>query len=342
MAAESPRPEHPARAAPVTPVGRRASREFWAAAATTSCAAALADLRAHPVPGGATAPAAPLHFCYVLDEERHLVGYAPLLAVLKAPGERPLAEIMNPRVIPIPEGAPEEAIQDFFITYGLLAFPVVDRDGRLVGVVGVEHFSDLVFEGFEGQVREEAYRSVGLQAREIEHASPVSAARLRLPWLLITLVGGFTAALVMGGPAVDGVRLAAAAAFLPLCVALAERVTLRTLTLRSAWSGAEGGARALVSRELAAACWLALVVGPLAAGGAYLWQGSSPLALAVGIAVATVTLGGAAIGLLAPLADRGGPRASRVLYPAALAVADVAAVTVFLALTRLFIPLGPR
>ncbi|HEY3353900.1 MAG TPA: CBS domain-containing protein [Polyangia bacterium] len=319
----------------VSPVGRRASRHFWWARAEETCAAALDRLRT----AGPGAQPAPVHYCYVVDAADQLVGSATVAAVLAAAADVPLKDVMSPRVIPIPEGAPEEAIQDFFITYGLLAFPVVDRGGKLVGVVGVEHFSDLVFEGFDTQVREETYRSVGLTARDLEEPSVASAARARLPWLGVTLAGGVLAALLLGQAALEPAAMAAIGVFLPLVVMLAERVTLRTIALRGVWSAGERHAHALLRRELAAAALLAFGLGPLTGGVTYLWRGQVRTALAVGLATLATILVGTGVGLLAPVGERGG-KAARVGAPIALAVAGVAAVGIILAVARLLMLAG--
>jgi magnesium transporter len=311
----------------VSPVGRRAARDFWSARGGETCAQALARLREL----ARAAPGAPLQVCYVVDDGQKLLGCAAMVTVVAAPGETPLTELMNPRTIPIPEGAPEEAIQDFFITYGLTSFPVVDRDGRLCGVVGVEHFGDLVFEGFEGQLRDETYRGVGLSAREHERGTAVGAAGARFLWLAVTLAGGFLAALVLGQGHLAADRLAAMALFLPLCVVLAERVAQRTLTLRTTWSDDRAP---LVRREALASALLALAVGPIAGVVAFLWQGRLAAALTVGGACGAIVLVATAVGLLFPVNEKGGTRVSPTVIPIALAVTDVAAVAIYLLLVR--------
>jgi magnesium transporter len=321
----------------ISPVGRRAARDFWWARADETCGTALERLRADVA---AAATPAPVHFCYVVDGAGVLVGCAALVAVIGAAPETRLRECMNPRVIPIPEGAPEEAIQDFFITYGFLSFPVVDRVGKLVGVVRVDHFSDLVFEGFETQVREETYRTLGLHARELEDRSVAGAAGLRLPWLAITLGGGIVAALALAQAGLAAGSLLAVAVFLPLGVMLAERITLRTLALRAAWPPGEPAAHALRRREMGAAVLLAVGLAPVTAGLVFLWQGAGRLALAMGAAVFAITVVGAGIGLAFPTGDRAGGRGIRALVPLALALVDLVAVAIMVALVRLLVAVG--
>jgi magnesium transporter len=316
----------------VSPVGRRASRHFWWARQGETCTAALDRLRTG-APGGQPSP---VHYCYVVDESDRLVGSATIAAMLAAPPEAHLDDVMNPRVVPIPEGAPEEAIQDFFITYGLLAFPVVDRVGKLVGVVAVEHFSDLVFDGFDSQVREETYRSVGLAGRDFEEAAVVPALRARLPWLAVTLAAGVVGALVLGQGTLAPATVALIAVFLPLVIMLAERVTLRTVALRSAWPTGDRQLRALTSREMSAAVLLALGLGPLTGAVTFLWRGQGRVALLVGAATCATIVVSAGVGLLTPAGERGG-RGRRAVVPIALAVADLAAVGLVMLLARLLL-----
>jgi Mg/Co/Ni transporter MgtE len=316
----------------VSPVGKRAARDFWAARSGDTCAQALQRLRElHP-----KAPNAPLQVCYVVDEGQRLLGCAPVVAVVAAAADKPITDLMNPRTIPIPEGAPEEAIQDFFITYGLTSFPVVDREGRLCGVVGVEHFGDLVFEGFEGQLREECCRSVGLPPTEREHGT-FAAAGARFLWLAVTLAGGFLAALVLARGQLAPDRLALMAFFLPVCVALAERVAQRTLTLRTTWSEERP---ALARREALASALLALGVAAIAGGLGFLWHGRLAPALTLGGACGAIVVVATAVGLLFPVGEKGGARVTPAVIPIALAVADVAGVAIYLVLVRALMGAG--
>ena len=332
MPGEDPPNGAPRTPVAVSPVGKRAARDFWAARSGDTCAQALQRLRAlHP-----KAPGAPLQVCYVVDDAQRLLGCAPVVAVVAAAAETPITELMNPRTIPIPEGAPEEAIQDFFITYGLTSFPVVDREGRLCGVVGVEHFGDLVFEGFEGQLREETCRAVGLPTMEREHGA-FAAAGARFLWLAVTLAGGFLAALVLVRGQLAPERLAVMALFLPVCVALAERVAQRTLTLRTTWSEERP---TLARREALASALLAVAVALIAGGLGFLWHGRLSVALTLGGACGAIVIVATAIGLIFPVGEKGGTRVSPAVIPIALAAADVAAVAVYLLLVRA-LPGGP-
>jgi magnesium transporter len=338
VAGAEPVTEHRAQGASlaISPVGRRAAHDYWWAGADETCAAALDRLRAT----AAKTAAVPVHHCYVIDDAGLLIGYAPMAVVLGAPSESRLRDCMNPRVIPIPEGAPEEAIQDFFITYGHHAFPVVDRVGKLVGVVCVEHFSDLVFEGFEAQVREETYRSMGLTSRDYDEASIAAAVRVRLPWLGVALGGGFIAALLLGQSGLSVTAIAALAVFLPLCTTLAERVTLRTFSLRAAWPIGDRQVGDLARREMGATLLIALALAPVSGGLVYIWQGHWRTALVIAGAVLAILMLGAGIGLLLAGGERSTGRNARVLAPLALALADVGAVAVVLVLAHLLMAQG--
>jgi len=309
-------------------VRRRASRTYWSAKEDDTCGVAMARLK--ELTGSETG--AMLQVCYVVDREGRLVGCAAVTTVASADPTALMSQVMSSRTIPIPEGAPEEAIQDFFVTYGLNSFPVVDKEKRLVGVVGVEHFSDLVFEGFEEQLREEMCRSVGLTTRDENNPSVMQAARVRFPWLGVTLAGGLVAALLVSQWIPGGLeRALPTLLFLPLVVMLTERVTQRILVLRTTWAERPGSAR----REFLSETLLALAVGVVAAFLVYLWKYEPRVGLAVGAAGAAAVIIGTTVGLLFPVNERGAKEFLPTAVPIALAVADVCAVAALVLFTTL-------
>jgi NhaA family Na+:H+ antiporter len=96
---------------------------------------ALDWLRQHPPPGRVI-------YFYVVDEDGRLRGVLPTRRLLLCPPQTPLADIMIARVVAIPAAATVLDACEFFIQYRLLAFPVVDPDGRLVGVVDIDLYTD--------------------------------------------------------------------------------------------------------------------------------------------------------------------------------------------------------
>lgn len=85
-----------------------------------------------------------IYYFYVVDEQHRLVGVLPLRALIVARPDQPIAEIMTREVISIGVEDDVETVAAALIKYDLLALPVVDALGALVGVVTVDDIIDVV------------------------------------------------------------------------------------------------------------------------------------------------------------------------------------------------------
>lgn len=124
-------------------------------------------------------------YFHVVDGDGGLVGVVPTRRLLIAPLEQGLSDVMIRKVVTIPEEATVLDTLEAFAIHRLLAFPVVDRQKRILGVVDVGLFSDEVFE------------SIGFRVSEVRDASPLRAFRFRFPWLTATIVSGTVCALLV-------------------------------------------------------------------------------------------------------------------------------------------------
>src|SRR6266853_4340206 len=85
-------------------------------------------------------------YFYAVDEEGRLKGVVPTRRLLTAPLERRLSEVMIGRVVAIPHSATVLEACEAFLLHKFLAFPVVDEERRLVGVVDVGLLSEEAFD----------------------------------------------------------------------------------------------------------------------------------------------------------------------------------------------------
>ncbi len=85
-----------------------------------------------------------IYYLYVVDGARRLVGVLPLRALLVAPPAQPISEIMTREVVALSADDDLETVAGALTKYDLLALPVQDAGGRLVGVVMVDDVMDLV------------------------------------------------------------------------------------------------------------------------------------------------------------------------------------------------------
>ncbi len=85
-----------------------------------------------------------IYYLYVVDADRRVVGVLPLRALIVAPPAQPIVELMTRDVIVLSAGDDLETIAAALTKYDLLALPVQDATGRLVGVVTVDDVMEVV------------------------------------------------------------------------------------------------------------------------------------------------------------------------------------------------------
>src|SRR5262245_35900913 len=100
---------------------------------------ALATIRSHGVGERVV-------YFYVVDEANRLCGVLPTRRLLSSPLDRKLSEVMVSRVVTIPCTATVLEACEYFALHKFFAFPLVDADRRIVGVVDVGLFTDEVFD----------------------------------------------------------------------------------------------------------------------------------------------------------------------------------------------------
>ena len=135
-------------------------------------------------------------YFYVVDAEMRLVGVLPTRRLLTAPLNRRLREIMIPRVVALPHTATILEACELFVLHKFLAFPVIDEQRRILGVVDVNLLTEEVLQLDEGERTDEVFETLGFRISQVRTATPWRAFRLRFPWLLATIGSGTGCALL--------------------------------------------------------------------------------------------------------------------------------------------------
>src|ERR1041384_955192 len=92
-------------------------------------------------------------YFFAVDPDRRLVGVLPTRRLLTAPLETPLKEIMVRRVVAIPATATVLDACEFFVLYKFFAFPIVDEERRVLGVIDVSLFAEEILQAGESAAR---------------------------------------------------------------------------------------------------------------------------------------------------------------------------------------------
>jgi magnesium transporter len=314
------------------PVTRHMRQDFTQLRAGQTVGEALAVMRERP-------PEGRIIYFYVTDEEGRLRGVVPTRRLLLSPPDTPVAQVMVQEVIAIPQTATVLDACEFFVLHKLLAFPVVDAQRRVVGLVDVDLYTQEMSDIEKREGNDDLFQLVGVHLTEAQQGNPLLAFRLRFPWLLCNVAGGVAAAFLSGMFEAQLQRVVALALFIPVVLALAESVSIQSVSLalqtlhgqRPTWGGVLGK----LGRELLTGVFLGAACGLLVGLVALAWIGQWLVAVGVlggiggGVAAAAL-LGVATPNLLRML--RLDPQVAA--GPIALAATDMVTLLLYFNLAR--------
>src|SRR5438034_9271732 len=139
---------------------------------------------------------------------------------------------MVKRVVTIPHTATLLEACEAFVLHKFLAFPVVDEQRRLLGVVDVGFFIQEVFDMAEEAERvDEIFEAIGFHVAQVRDASPLRAFRFRFPWLLATIASGTVCAVLASAYELTLAKSLVLAFFLTMVLGLGESVSIQTMTV---------------------------------------------------------------------------------------------------------------
>jgi magnesium transporter len=281
-------------------------------------------------------------YFYAVDEQRRLVGVVPTRRLLTASLEMPLRQIMVPRVVAIPATATVLDACEFFVLYKFLAFPVVDGQRRVVGVIDANLFAEEILEAGDSEGRQrsaavlsaEFFEALGFRLEQIRGASPWRVFRFRFPWLLVTVTGGTLSAILAGFFQATLARSLVLAFFLTMVLGLNESVSAQSMSvtihaLRSVsvtWRWLATAFR----REVATAALLGIACGLIVGVIAWIWRNDLRAAFVIGGSIALSLVTSCALGLGVPsLLHRFKLDPKIAAGPVTLALADFVALVIY-------------
>ena len=161
---------------------------------------------------------------YVVDDENRLKGIFPLKKMITDPSVSKIKRVMQADPPSVKVDTPIEEVALDFEKYDLVAMPVVDSIGRLVGRITVDDIMD--------EVREQSERDYQLASgisTDVESDDTViTQTKARLPWLLIGMIGGIGTSIVLGKWEAGFANNPAIALFIPLIAATGGNVGIQS------------------------------------------------------------------------------------------------------------------
>lgn len=135
-----------------------------------------------------------IYYVYVVDDDERLKGVFPLKRMITSPSVSKVKHVMKKDPVAVHVDTEVDEVVQIIEKYDLVAVPVVDSIGRLVGRITVDDVMD--------EVREQAERDYQLASglsQDVEtHDNVFRQTTARLPWLLIGMIGGISNSMILG------------------------------------------------------------------------------------------------------------------------------------------------
>ena len=249
---------------------------------------------------------------YVVDDDEKLIGILPLKKLIVSPVRSIVADIYDPKIISVKAGTPSEEVANVMDKYKLIAIPVVDALGRLVGVITIDDIVDFRRE----EETEDVQKMAAMEALEEPYMSTpfLQMIKKRSGWLVILFLGETLTATAMGFFQDQIAKAVILALFIPLIISsggnsgsqastlIIRALALGEITLRDWWK--------IIKKEFSTGLVIGLILGCIgfvrvAAWSCFIssygphWQ---LIALTVGFSLVGVVLWGTLMGSLLPLA----------------------------------------
>lgn len=240
-------------------------------------------------------------YLYVTDEHNHLVGVLSLRQLLTVPPKTKLSDIMSTNVIRVRVDMDQEYVAELVAKYNILAIPVVDEHGKLMGLITVDDVIDVM----RDEATEDILRMAGTSEEELLLGfKSFRIARLRLPWLLTTLFGGVVTGSLMWMFKATLEQVIMLVSFVPVITGMGGNVggQSSTILIRGFATGRIDftSLRQVFFKELRVGMIMGAVCGVVISVVAMVWHQNLYIGIVVGLAMVAAITVAACMGVLVP------------------------------------------
>jgi magnesium transporter len=286
-----------------------------------------------------------IYACYIMEPGTgHLLGAVSLRDLVMAELETPVTEVMRRKPVTVNALDDQEAVAKKIAKYDLLAVPVLEKDGSVVGFVTVDDVIDVMIE----EQTEDILRMAGVEPGALDKPyfdNPIFlVVRKRIGWLMLLFVAATLTGTVMRHYEGELAAVVALSFFIPLLIGTGGNAGAQTVStvIRSVALGEIGlkNARRVIMREMTTGLVIGLLVGMVAFGRAALWGVSIPLAITVSITVVAICTWSTTVGSLIPLvADRFGVDPAVLSAPLITTLVDATGLIIYFSIAKVILQL---
>jgi magnesium transporter len=255
-----------------------------------------------------------IYYAYALDKSQHLMGVVSFRELLSAERSRKVRDVMHTDYVFVSEDADQETVAQLLAKRRLLAVPVLNQEGSMLGIVTSADVVGLV----QQEAGEDILKIGGMEALDGPYLEVTfgQMVRKRAGWLAILFVGEMLTATAMGFFSAEIERAVVLALFIPLIISsggnsgsqattlVIRAMALGEIRLRDWWR--------VIRRELAAGLVLGAILGVIGISRIFLWHGLRGtygphyqiVALTIGCSLVGVVMFGTTAGSMLPFVLR--------------------------------------
>lgn len=277
---------------------------------------------------------------FVVDQFGKLVGEVTFRQLVMADPNALLQDVMDPDVLAVPVGTDQEEVARLVSRYDLLALPVVDNGGLLVGVITVDDVVDVLY----AEATEDIQRLGGMEPLEQAYfnVSMPLIVRKRIGWLLFLFVADTLTGTVLRAFEDELAAAVALSFFIPLIIGTGGNTGSQTVTtIVRALALGEVRLRDIVRviwRESAVGLMLGILLGVVGFIRALTWQTGPNIALVVSLTLLVVVVWSNLVAAVVPiLAERLRIDPSVVSAPLITSVVDATGLLIYFSLAKLLL-----
>ncbi|OEK05347.1 magnesium transporter [Roseivirga misakiensis] len=280
-----------------------------------------------------------LYSIYVVDDNEKLLGKVSVKKIILANAKTQIKDIYDEDIKSVETYLDEDEVADIMQKYDLVAVPVINLQGKLVGRITIDDIVDVITE----QAEEDMQLMSGISNDVEEDDSIWAISKARLPWLLVGLIGGTFGAWAIGFFEGDLEKNAALAFFIPLVMATGGNVGIQSSTLvvqslanKSAFEESFGRR---VGKMLLVALLTGVVLAAISFGIVLWWKGGEEgLPSVVAISLICVVMLSSFMGTATPLIlDKFGINPALASGPFITTTNDILGIIVYLAIANLLL-----
>lgn len=282
-----------------------------------------------------------IYYIYVVDEEGRLKGVLSLRDLIVADPKTRVREILNPKVVYVRTDTDQEEVARLMADYDFTVLPVVDEEGRLVGIVTVDDVLDVL----EAEATEDIHKLGAVDVPDLVYseAGPVALWLARVRWLVILILTGMITSSILQGFESLLEAVTALAFYVPVLLGTGGNTGNQSATLII---------RALATRDLDLKDWRRVLLKESLVGsllgltlaflllGKVVLDGHASLAPVVGLALFLLVLFANLVGAMLPVVLRRlGVDPALVSNPLVATLSDIFGLLIYLSVARLLLNL---